>query len=644
MDMTPRNGRRTKPTALLLWRLGLALALLIATPLATQATQSTPASPVHAAGACRDCVDLVGPTATGSSTPYPVNSPTSVPTAGTGVQSFVQTALPPLLACWRAYAQLSTLVDSAEQSDSALGGPSYDDWLQYLGAPQHACGQARQALGAQLVPPLRSLPLIARFYAVSAQTLQAAVASVTRLIQILNTKTQCTGSPTSCEGPINGAIYGQMTQDAILTGFVNVLTLANRVIHAFNIVMPPVHGWSEQFSPLSGDFQAVACPSRQVCYSVGDQGMTYGRGTIVATGDGGATWSTQANGIGAPFTGLACPNTTTCYAVGRVENRAATALMATRDGSAHWRSQSVPTDTVLNSIACPSATTCYAVGEMSNGTVVVTHDGGAHWRRQPTPTVAVLYSIACPTLTTCYVVGDMDRRDYKATIMTTRDGGAHWRRSSLAARRDSTILTSIACPNATTCYALGRGNKDTIVTRDGGVHWRSQSTPTDTVLNSIACPSATTCYAVGHAVGPVFGDLLQMSPKGTVVVTHDGGAHWRRQRSPAGYGDLYGIACPDTLTVYAVGQYGIILAATNGGNEQTATPTATVTLTPITATATMPSPSTTPPPSTTARATATPTTVIATPTTVIATIPAPSVTTMATSTATPATPTRRTGR
>ena len=116
----------------------------------------------------------------------------------------------------------------------------------------------------------------------------------------------------------------------------------------------------------------------------------------------------------------------------------------------------------------------------------------------------------------------------------------------------SSNLDAVACPAPGTCWAVG--DKGTIVvTHDGGAEWTTQSSGTATNLNSVSCVSATTCVAVGDKSGT-----------GVIVATTNGGMSWSAQSSGTA-NNLDRVSCADAGRCWAVGQNGAIVATSNGG-------------------------------------------------------------------------------
>ena len=94
-------------------------------------------------------------------------------------------------------------------------------------------------------------------------------------------------------------------------------------------------------------------------------------GSRVASG----AWRADASGTQQPLYAVACLSARRCEAVG-----AAGTILSTGDGGATWRAQANPlqgSSEILYRIACVAPSSCYVIARP--GTILVTHDGGATW-------------------------------------------------------------------------------------------------------------------------------------------------------------------------------------------------------------------------------------------------------------------------
>lgn len=157
-----------------------------------------------------------------------------------------------------------------------------------------------------------------------------------------------------------------------------------------------------------------------------------------------------------------------------------------------------------------------------------------------------------------WMVGDLGR------IYHTTDGAKTWERRDAAAGEGSLSFVSISCIDAQHLWAAGQ--KGLIArSNDGGKTWQTQSSGTERHLLDIAFSTPERGIAVGD-----FGTMLR---------TEDGGTTWSKIPLPhdtklppdvaevVDPGDvvLYDIAFAGPDAMWVVGEFGVILASTDGG-------------------------------------------------------------------------------
>ncbi|HUI28089.1 MAG TPA: YCF48-related protein [Candidatus Kryptonia bacterium] len=159
-----------------------------------------------------------------------------------------------------------------------------------------------------------------------------------------------------------------------------------------------------------------------------------------------------------------------------------------------------------------------------------------------------------------WVIGDLGR------ILYTTDGGKTFERLDAGTKR---AFLGIACFPDKTLILSGKMG---IIYRsnDGGRTWQAQKSGTDKNLVSLAFTSRDVGIAVGDA--------------GTIVRTQDGGATWEKIAVPeqiplpeeiaetVAPGDilLYDVSFATPDRAWIVGEFGVILASTDGGLTWTA--------------------------------------------------------------------------
>jgi hypothetical protein len=356
---------------------------------------------------------------------------------------------------------------------------------------------------------------------------------------------------------------------------------------------------------------AVACLSALRCEAVG------AAGTIVSTGDGGATWRAQPNplrGSSKILYRIACVAPSSCYVIARPDT-----ILVTHDGGATWSSHVLPLPGVgaslasracppgpasgpavqpcrlgLLDIACVSASACYAVATAPAGyfytpipvpgqagppnAIWMTRDGGASWTRQPIPP-----GVGC-------VEGDCGSQLFPYPLEWVsclssglcRAGGGYFVGGNsgiiyavLASARPGAPWTMLTCtqPPAPCTNALAT----------------EKPAPTGAAFSPDAgvCPTSARCYGVAAMTGngvnwsadggrywlggpsgassirnaiacPAARTCYTAGDRGTITRTTNGTA-WGADGHPATR-DLYGITCADAVTCYAVGDGGTIVA------------------------------------------------------------------------------------
>ena len=378
-----------------------------------------------------------------------------------------------------------------------------------------------------------------------------------------------------------------------------------------------------QLNPKSqtADFQAVSCPTSQVCYAIGENYNS----NVVKTDDGGQTWrKVLPNGEHNLFS-LSCPDLHTCFVAGydyEKSKSGAGYIYRTTDGGASWQALTLQTPLPILNIDCPNAQTCYAIQTDHNpkqSAIYRTADGGQTWTRRSLPfTDSNAAALSCPTIQICFVVSGGDGPTWKAgvdEIARTTDGAQTWSLQTFANplpdpgpmptcpasavcdyAYDTLIpnpdLHSIACPTIADCYAVGRGV--VVLTHDGGATWRVRSQTPDggpqyRYSTTIACWSASTCVTIENDAPLVTTDSGQtwnerkitgrslralacpsdtrcigVGDGGFVIASDNSGTTWRNLSGETGFG-LSAIACPDLTTCYAAGVNGKILVTKDKG-------------------------------------------------------------------------------
>ncbi len=292
--------------------------------------------------------------------------------------------------------------------------------------------------------------------------------------------------------------------------------------------------------PLAG---ATAGQIAFVSPTVGFALVNQGGGKIYRTTDGAGSW-TQVAGSGQPLYGVTFVSPTVAYAVG-----AAGTLLHSGDGGATWTPLALalpagaPRPT-LTQISCSDGEHCLiaTAPQPAPGTnmLVRTTDGGATGTLV-SPADQNLLSVAFSTAGSAVAVGAAGE-----TVLST-DGGATFPTS--ITRRFGVQLGDV--------LRVGAGPEDAYVpshsgviaaTTNGGASWGALRVPTSSTIEDAAFPTTTVGYAVNEG--------------GTVYKTANGGLSWSILN--AGGGAPAALLAPSAGTVVLVGPTGL-RRSTNAG-------------------------------------------------------------------------------
>jgi hypothetical protein len=172
-----------------------------------------------------------------------------------------------------------------------------------------------------------------------------------------------------------------------------------------------------------------------------------------------------------------------------------------------------------------------------------------------------LFDVACPTATACVAVGDTSDSHYdNPTGLVERWNGSKWSVQATAAIAGNphTEFDSVACSSPSACTLVGEETTGTgtptraLVERWNGSKWSVQATPTPAsgkgALYGVACVNATSCYAVGDSLAKNGNPPL---------IEHWNGKTWTIQTVPHPAGvpySFYTIACRSNTDCTAGGE------------------------------------------------------------------------------------------
>jgi photosystem II stability/assembly factor-like uncharacterized protein len=246
---------------------------------------------------------------------------------------------------------------------------------------------------------------------------------------------------------------------------------------------------------------------------------------------------------------------------------AAGLLLASADDGATWQThalqQTLATDGFFWRVATADARHIWAI-DRYRGEIVASADAGRTWTVQYRKAHVALTDVACSGPRHAWVVGFT--AGGHPLILSTVDGGRTW--ITQKAPLDQIALAGVAFTDARHGWAVGRGSPVTgadllyvLKTDDGGARWRVVYKGSNVGLGAIAATDARHCWVVGSS--PHL-DSRREYAAATIVVTSDGGVHWRTQLDGR-YERLLCVTFADRLHGWAGGYRGTILATTDGG-------------------------------------------------------------------------------
>ena len=356
----------------------------------------------------------------------------------------------------------------------------------------------------------------------------------------------------------------------------------------------PTNAWSVVSTPsrpapvVNGGLRSVVCPTATSCVTVGQYEDGANSLPLVGHSTGGA-WSIASTpappgykfGPLGELVGVACPTRTLCFGVGDYATATSTAAFIDRWNGTNWAI--VPTSapgtmSLLSAISCPTSTSCFAVGYFKPGNghrTLIEHWNGRSWSIVPSPTPHAsgpiydqLISISCATSASCVAVGTSSDRSiggqYRPTLGKTFAeswDGKVWRVVKSRDPAGASTLSSVACPTSKSCIAVGTTQNNhlnqalTLAEQWNGSAWSIVPSPgvagaSTNILSGVSCPAVKMCFAVGITTGSQDRDASTLFERWN-------GTKWSiiNKFASTTIGEATAIACPSASNCVAVGAY-----------------------------------------------------------------------------------------
>jgi photosystem II stability/assembly factor-like uncharacterized protein len=323
--------------------------------------------------------------------------------------------------------------------------------------------------------------------------------------------------------------------------------------------------WSPVDSGTTSNLNGAILLDSGTGFVVGDTG------TILKSTDAGATWSPLTSGTSTTLHGIYFLDPNEGVAVGDGGT-----ILRTTDGGAAWQSITSGVEDSLRSVSF-NGVNGICGGDSQD--ILYSTDSGASWQIGQSG----LFGGGFPgaqmlSATTGFVAGQ--NLIFQAFVGKTTDAGVSWTFQNFYFDGNEGGANDVFFLDQNTGVVSGSvfdGRGAIARTTDAGMNWSTLFF--DQAIEGVAFPTAGSGFAVGSV--------------GRIVHTTDTGATWTDQTSGTS-ANLHDVSfASDALTGIAVGDGGVILRTTTGG-EPSPSPTPTVTPTPSVTPSVTPTPTATP--------------------------------------------------
>jgi photosystem II stability/assembly factor-like uncharacterized protein len=325
-----------------------------------------------------------------------------------------------------------------------------------------------------------------------------------------------------------------------------------KLIHLASLLVlwsPRLFGqWSPVDSGTTSNLNGAVLLDSGTGFVVGDTG------TILKSTDAGATWTPLTPGTSAALHGIYFLDPNDGVAVGDSGT-----ILRTTDGGGAWQNVISGVGDDLRAVSFSGANGISAGG---SETILYSTDSGASWQVSQSGFFSPGFLGAqMLSATTGFVAGQ--NSIFQALVGTTTDGGASWAFQPFYFDGNEGGANDVFFFDQNTGLVSGSvfdGTGAIARTTDAGMNWSTLFF--DQPIEGVAFPTAGSGFGVGSV--------------GRILHTTDNGTTWAEQTSGTS-ANLHDVSfASDALTGIAVGDGGVIVRTTNGGEPSpTATPTAT---------------------------------------------------------------------
>jgi photosystem II stability/assembly factor-like uncharacterized protein len=331
--------------------------------------------------------------------------------------------------------------------------------------------------------------------------------------------------------------------------------------------------WSPVDSGTTSNLNGAILLDSGTGFVVGDMG------TILKSTDAGATWSPLTSGTSTTLHGIYFLDPNDGVAVGDSGT-----ILRTTDGGGAWQNVTSGVGDDLRAVSFSGANGICAGG---SETVLYSTDSGASWQVSQSGFFSPGFlgaQMLSPTIG--FVAGQ--NSIFQSLLGNTTDGGVSWNFQPFYFEGNEGGSNDVFFFDQNTglvSWSVFDGRGAIARTTDGGINWATLFF--DQSIEGVAFPLVTSAFAVGAA--------------GRILHSTDTGVTWA-DRTSGTSANLHDVSfASDALRGVAVGDGGVILRTTNGGEPSptatpstTPTPTVTPTSTPTVTPSVTPRPTPTP--------------------------------------------------
>jgi hypothetical protein len=255
---------------------------------------------------------------------------------------------------------------------------------------------------------------------------------------------------------------------------------------------------ADSIKPVSGDLDAVSCPTASLCYAVG--GTKNLTGELVKIKNSVPSKPVLVSGTVGLFA-IDCPTATFCEVAGTGKNGSGAVLSVSngKPGTVHglnWAPQSV---------SCPTKSTCVIAGSSRTSATMMEAAVVArgkvrtpHMMKVKNSYQSGLLDVSCARAGACEAIGSSSTKSFRTNSLFLRIGAG----ASLGPYHlvKGVSLQAIACPpkSNSACDVIGRATQSVLESVKIGGTALTKISSESANIQRLSCPDLQSCTASGY--------------------------------------------------------------------------------------------------------------------------------------------------